>query len=154
MAYFATPLRLDYVDGRAWIVAEPLVFVRNRSAYLSSLRSTQSTTACGFPYLEIDDPSVAIIVPKKFRCDMASIPRFFWRILPPVGAGGEHGDYGPAAVIHDYSYQTQRMSRKEADALFLEAMTVLDISAWRKWSMWLGVRAFGWAAWRNHRRKK
>ena len=41
-----------------------------------------------------------IEVPQGFETDFASVPRFFWRVVPPWGR------YSPAAVVHDYLYST------------------------------------------------
>ena len=51
-----------------------------------------------------------------FQTDFATIPRPFWVILP------KWGRYGNASVIHDWLYWTQARPRREADAIFLEAM--------------------------------
>ncbi len=82
-----------------------------------------------------------IHVPKGFCTDFASVPQLFWFILPPWGK------YGKAAIVHDYIYQTHCRTRKEADAIFREAMEVLGVPAWQVMSMWLAVRLFGWLAW-------
>ena len=90
----------------------------------------------------------SITVPAGFITDFASVPRLFWRLFPPWGK------YGKAAVLHDYLYHKQRRSRREADAIFLEAMGVLGVPWLSREMMYAAVRAFGWAAWRSNRRKK
>ncbi len=62
------------------------------------------------------------------------------------------GKYTKAAVIHDWIYRTHMFSRARCDSLFLEMMTVLEVSAWQRWIIYLNVRAFGWIAWRNEKR--
>ena len=54
-----------------------------------------------------------IEVPAGFETDFASVPRLFWRVVPPWGR------YSPAAVVHDYLYHTGKVSRLAADRLFL-----------------------------------
>ena len=39
-----------------------------------------------------------VVVPAGFATDFASVPRAFWRLLPPFG------EYMLAAVVHDYLY--------------------------------------------------
>ena len=89
-----------------------------------------------------------IDVPISFMTDFASIPRPFWVILP------KWGKYGNAAVIHDYCYWAQKRSRKEADDIFLEAMGVLGVSAFKKYPMYWSVRLFGGGAWKGNQKKK
>ena len=83
-----------------------------------------------------------------FYTDFASIPRVLWIILP------KWGKYGNAAVIHDWVYWDQSRSRREADDIFLEAMGVLDVNHWKKYSIYWAVRIFGGFAWRANQRKK
>lgn len=82
-----------------------------------------------------------IEVPVGFVTDFASVPRLFWRIVPPWGA------YSPAAVVHDYLYQNHLVSREEADRIFLELMTVLGVLPWKRKTMYWAVRIGGWVAW-------
>ena len=97
------------------------------------------------------------LVPQdEFVTDFASIPRLFWRLFPPTG-DGDGAAYGPAAVIHDWLYQTgelhaESIERGWADDVFLDGMQALGVSRLRKWAMYLAVRAFGWIAWDRYRR--
>lgn len=54
----------------------------------------------------------------------------------------------PAAVIHDLLYETGAVSRAVADAVFLEAMLVLDVARWRAYLAYVAVRACGWQFYR------
>ncbi len=82
-----------------------------------------------------------IRVPAGFRTDFASIPRPLWIFLP------KWGKYGNAAVIHDWLYWEQARSRAAADAIFLEGMTVLQVSRFVRYTIYSAVRLFGWLAW-------
>lgn len=82
-----------------------------------------------------------IEVPEGFETDFASVPRAFWRIVPPWGR------YSPAAVVHDYLYATRRMSRREADGVFLKLMRRLGVPLWKRSFMYAAVRGFGGRAW-------
>lgn len=85
-----------------------------------------------------EDSERSITVPKGFRTDFASVPRIFWRIVPPVGL------YGKAAVLHDWLYFSEFATREEADDIFLEAMEVLGVPKYRRLTMYYAVRLFGW----------
>jgi hypothetical protein len=89
-----------------------------------------------------------IDVPQGFETDFASVPRLFWRIVPPWGR------YSPAAVVHDYLYHTAKVSRKEADDIFLELMARLAVPMWKRYVMYWAVRLFGWFAWNSSRKRQ
>lgn len=89
-----------------------------------------------------------IEVPQGFETDFASVPRFFWRVVPPWGR------YSPAAVVHDYLYSTGKVSREEADRAFLTLMQRLGVPAWKRSIMYWAVRWFGGPAWEGCRKWK
>jgi hypothetical protein len=95
-------------------------------------------------FLFLSDIAGLIEVPAGFKTDYASVPRILWSILPPTGK------YTKASVIHDYLYRSHRVSREEADAIFLEAMEDLGVNPIIKYAMWLGVRIGGWFPWRKY----
>ncbi len=80
-----------------------------------------------------------IVAPFGFSTDFDSVPRL------PLAYLLFGGTVTEPAVIHDYLYATGDLSRRLADAVFLEAMEAFGIHAWRRWPMWLAVRLFGWA---------
>ena len=112
-------LQLDYIDGRTWRVVHAMVY---------------KSRTHGF-----------IWVARGFLTDFASIPRFFWRILPPTG------QYGKAAVVHDWLYFTGAYPRNVCDHLFLEAMEDLDVGWFTRRAMYRAVRMFGGGAWNRQR---
>lgn len=112
MSAFTQPLMLEYLDGHMWLVAQPFEFASEVAERL-------------------------IRVPVGFVTDFASVPRFFWRVLPPTG------QYGKAAVIHDYCYVSAIVDKAMADRVFLEAMAVLGVSAWKRRLMYWAVSMFG-----------
>lgn len=123
MSSFTTPLKLEYLDGRKWKVLEEFDY-----------------------WIGEEVTSELVVVPAGFITDFASIPRVFWRILPPTDT------YGKAALVHDQLYKTGVKTRAESDKIFLEAMEVLGVPAWKRYSMYWALRAFGWAAWNEHRK--
>lgn len=60
------------------------------------------------------------MVPATFETDFASTPRVFWRIWP------RWGWYTPAAVMHDFLYNTRPCKRAEADWRFFTALKILS----------------------------
>lgn len=80
----------------------------------------------------------SIAVPRGFLTDFASIPKFLWNLLPPTG------QYGKAAVIHDFLYRTAfYATRAQADAVLLEAMVDLNVHWFTRQVMYRAVRIFG-----------
>lgn len=83
-----------------------------------------------------------IIVPPDYVTDGASIPRLLWAFLPAWGK------YSRAAVVHDYLCtlvdrdmpHQYAPTRREADAVFFEAMGVCQVSLIVRWALWIGAR--------------
>ncbi len=86
-----------------------------------------------------------IRVPRGFTSDGASIPRFLWAVLPVWGR------WSRAALLHDWLYDCLRdgpphpeaPTRRDADAVFHEAMLVCGTARPVALAMWLAVRLFG-----------
>ena len=71
--------------------------------------------------ITVDTSAGLILIPAGFETDFASVPQLFWSIVPPWGK------YSQAAIVHDCFYRTPsvgdgRVTRKEADRIFLEEM--------------------------------
>lgn len=90
-----------------------------------------------FAFYLSDDNSDVIEVPVGFVTDLATVPRIFWILLPP------DGKYAKAAIIHDYMYDNALRTKKEADKIFLDGMTVLGVPKWKRTIMYWAVRLFG-----------
>ena len=124
MSAFTTPLRVEAVDDdyTKWKVIEPFEYYTDMLDPLSVNRV----------YIEVEE---------GFITNFASIPRILWNILPP------YGKYGKASVIHDYLYSKAsdhlNISREKADKIFLEAMGVLRVSRFKRYSMYYAVKWFG-----------
>ncbi len=78
-----------------------------------------------------------LVVPAGFCTDFASVPRI------PVAYWFAGGLADEPAVVHDYLYSTGKLARDKADAVFLEAMTVIQVPVYKRVPMYLAVRAFG-----------
>lgn len=85
------------------------------------------------------------VVPEGFVTDFASIPRLLWARYP------KSGKWNRAAVLHDYLYVHNGVTRAEADALFLEALQACGVNWWTRHVFHRAVRVGGWAIWRKYR---
>ena len=85
----------------------------------------------------IRDCGEVITVPKGFLFDFASIPRFCWGWI-----GSPTGEYGPAALIHDFLCLSPDCPIRKTDRIFLECMTILEVPRWKRLIMFFAVRAF------------
>lgn len=82
-----------------------------------------------------------INVPVGFVTDFASIPRIFWSLLPT------DGQYTYPAIIHDYLYWDQSISREDADKILRYAMDDFKVNSATIDTIYTGVRVGGWIAW-------
>lgn len=93
-----------------------------------------------FSYYLQKDHTHIITIPKGFLTDGASVPRPFWSLLPPWG------DYGQAAVLHDYLIDFGKVeivkddvvidhyyvNRHEARYIFDNAMSILKVNRFKR----------------------
>lgn len=84
-------------------------------------------------------------VPEGFLTDGATVPRAFWGFVPPTGK------HGQAAILHDYlcEYLTisvngvdTKISRKDADVIFKEALILLGVSKFKASLMYSAVSLY------------
>lgn len=111
MSSFTDPLTVTKIGERLWQVEREFTY-----------------------YIGEENSNEFVTVPKGFKTDFASVPRIFWRILPPDGM------YTQASVLHDYMCITGLKSR--ADRVFYESMGVLGVSSWQRSIMFFAVRIF------------
>lgn len=107
-------LRTDQAGVRRWELAEDLVWEAS-----------------------LNGGTVRVVVPAGFQTDFASVPRFFWRVFPPIG------DWNRAATLHDYLYEKTRVSKLLADTFFYEALRSDRVGRLTRLLMYLAVRIFG-----------
>lgn len=81
------------------------------------------------------------IVPKNFKTDLASIPRFLWPILAP-----QYTNFVAPAILHDYLYRCHALDRESADEVLYSALITENVTAFTASKFYLAVRLFG----RNH----
>lgn len=80
-----------------------------------------------------------ITVKEGARSDLASIPRFFWRIIGCPGTGL----YVAAAVIHDQLYKTRGggiYTKQSCDRILRDAALSCGVASWRAWAMYKAVQ--------------
>lgn len=121
---FQTPLDVRRLADRQWRLLAPVEYISKTALTL-------------------------IVVPVGFVTDFASVPRWLPHVYAALDDVGQ-----PAAVVHDYLYQThkiyhRRVTRPLADRVFLEALEALGVSAWRRGLMYAGVRLLGWGAYKS-----
>ena len=90
----------------------------------------------------------SVTVPVGFVTDFASIPRVFWSALRPDGL------YTYPAIVHDYLYWEQTVSREAADAIFKFGMEDFRLSPATTAAVYNAVRTFGGTAWQNNTKLK
>lgn len=95
-------------------------------------------------YFRIDDTTY--LVPKGFVTDLASIPRWFWSILPP-----QRTEFIAPAIMHDFIYHSPNgLSRRMADIAFYQGLREEGVDKTTSFKMWLGVRLGGWMFFNKH----
>lgn len=90
----------------------------------------------------------AVRVPIGFVTDFASIPRMFWSLLRPDGI------YSYAAIIHDFLYWEQYLSREMSDAILKLCMEDFNIDPTVVRAVHTGVRLGGGFAWDANAKRK
>lgn len=77
-------------------------------------------------------------IPAGFVTDFASVPIWArWLI-------GRRGSHEAAALVHDWLYCAQPVSRRAADRIFRRLLIELDVPVWRRALLFAGVRLGGW----------
>lgn len=110
---------------------------------------------------------VGVKIPKGFKFDLSTIPRFLWGLVAPF----ELSIIAP--LVHDFLYvnkgklkiNNQKMlslandseegeiihiSRHEADSIFLEHMKLEGVGFLKRWIAYFGVRLIGGIFWKEN----
>lgn len=87
------------------------------------------------------DAQITVTCPRGFVTDLASIPR------PLRGLLDVNGRSRLPAVIHDWLYAAQTVTRAQADDLLRRMLLEQGMSPAAARLYWLGVRAGGWVSW-------
>jgi hypothetical protein len=76
-------------------------------------------------------------IPRHFKCDGASIPRFAWSII------GHPFEFLPEALLHDYLCRTSVVPRSTADRLFRQDLEKNPrVNRWKSWVMYTAVKLY------------
>lgn len=105
---FKTPLQVEKIGSNRWKLLSPLVF----------------------------EGSAKFIVPTEFETDFASVPRFFWRICPPVA-----GNHAEPSVLHDYMCDTYN-DQRYTDRILLEALKANGVGWLKRTLIFNAVRLY------------
>jgi hypothetical protein len=102
------------------------------------------------PSAHIQDIGERVTVPKGFVTDLATIPPIFWWVLPP------QGNYGLAAILHDWLYWDQwtARDRERADRIFEIAMEEMGVGLPLRKAMWSAVRIYGGSYWNKAKEER
>ena len=97
--------------------------------------------------LHIKSSKGHFVIPKGFKTDLASVPRFLWWFIAPT-------DWFilVPAIMHDWLYREQIFTRKESDGLFLEKMRDFHGGFIKRYLAWLAVRVFAQKPWNSYGR--
>jgi hypothetical protein len=104
-------------------------------------------TIPGFRYYIGEENSTRYVdVETNFKTDGATIPRWLWWLLPPIG------EYTQCTTLHDKLCTTYKIiqvvngkpiqvkvTRKQIDAILKESMDVLNVTPWKKKVIMAGV---------------
>lgn len=117
------------------------------------MTETQESTAC----VSYDIPTniwaverelhvAGHVIPAGFKSDLASVPRFFWRLIAPYECSLE------AAIVHDWVYKKGFCyTRVGADLMLREEMKRRKVVRWRRVLAYRAVRLFAWVVWNKYR---
>ena len=129
---FSSYLSLAYLVGCARF--HPIIF--SNEACIKPLKGYDYRT-CDIMRVKIDGKKYT--VPKNFKTDLASIPRFLWPILAPQYSG-----FVAPAILHDYLYRCDpNVTRLFADEVLYSALITENVTAFTASKFYMAVRLFG-----------
>lgn len=76
------------------------------------------------------------------------MPRPLWGSISP------HGRYSSAAIVHDYHYWFQEISRKKADLVMLDLMEQARVNRVKRSVIYRTLRVAGGRAWNTNRKDR
>lgn len=130
-------------DGRKLL--QPMNYLSK--IYVELLAGKQSDVIETVAEVLVESDNLYFRIPKGFRSDLASIPRFLWRILSPWGP------WRRAAVVHDYLYRELRPGKIRSDRIFYNLMIHDRVCKSAALIIWIGVAVGGFYAYWDAGRK-
>lgn len=106
---------------------------------------------------EFNIDGIGYIISAGFVFDGASVPRYFWNFISPVGLLMIPG------LVHDWLYKYEafelsysrklgnKLTRKECDLIFRDIAIAINHITLINYVAYYGLYLFGWAAWNKHR---
>jgi len=89
--------------------------------------------------INVDIDGKLLVIPKGFRTDLATIPRFYWSILSP-----NKSELIAPSVLHDFLYScSMQYTRKEVDDIFYLALMKNHVGTYTSTKVYLAIRLFG-----------
>ena len=82
-----------------------------------------------------DEAGHCHVIKAGFISDLGSIPRLLWPILPPHA-------YPSSYILHDWYCKDLKSTRKYGDDLLLESLKYCNAPSWKRWTIYLAVRAY------------
>jgi len=96
----------------------------------------------------VEHPEIGCLtIPIGFSFDGNSLPRLAWVISVP-------SDYLESGCVHDYLYRNGAVlgiRRRTVDKVYRDFLDYQGMNKVRRWTRWLGVRAFGWGPYKEVR---
>jgi len=120
----------DPSTGKPLDADEPIVF----TAWDRKTRDVETQ----YPILFRDPAGLPWRVPAGSRVNGLSVPRIFWRLMPPYAARARE-----ASVLHDHYCATKTRDSRLVHAMFYLAMRANGVGWWVAFTRWLAVRVFG-----------
>ena len=117
---------------------------QNMNVKIQFLSEPSVQADVGFMFVTTNDSVVlinneALMIPKGFKTDLASIPRILWSIFPP-----QKSEFVTPSILHDYMYTIRyKNDRALADEVFYEAIKLKGASTITSLLMWSSLRLFG-----------
>lgn len=100
-------------------------------------------------YIGVENSNNYVDVPTGFITDGATIPRWLWWVLPPLG------EYSQATTLHDYLCRVysvtvivngveveKTITRKQIDKILDESLGVLEVTPWKRKAIMAGVNLY------------
>lgn len=122
MPFESKLVSVDSGDGMNFVLTHELVYISSKV-----IRGGRFTVPVGSP------------------TDGASVPKFLWNLFPPFGS------YWEPAILHDWLYRSTDIPKKTCDSLFLEAMLDHNVPRLKAETIYLAVKWFGGAAFKEDR---
>ena len=108
------------------------------------MKALDGKTICLDEPLAFELHGTAYTVPRGFRSDGMSVPRWLWGVISPQISA----ETLEPSIIHDYLYNAKICTREEADEWYYDALLENGYSPKKAKVVFRAVRIFGARHWR------